>query len=78
MSCNHEVQHLVGTSEGITCRLCGKQFKTFDELVKDRPAKSEKPVKEKAEPKAVAEEVAEEKPKAEAEEKPKRGRKAAK
>ena len=71
MSCNHDVQHLVGTSEGITCKLCGKTFKTFDELLKDRPAK-------KDEPKAEAEEVTEEKPKAEAEEKPKRGRKAAK
>lgn len=65
MSCNHDVQHLVGTSEGITCRLCGKQFKTFDELLKDRPTKSKND-----EPKAEAEEVIEEKPK--------RGRKAAK
>lgn len=36
--CKHEEKHLIGTSDGIKCRLCGKVFKTYDELVKDRQA----------------------------------------
>lgn len=35
--CRHEVEHLVGTKDGITCRNCGKTFATFAELVADRP-----------------------------------------
>ena len=36
MKCSHATEHLVGTAEGIKCRVCGKVFATFDELVKDR------------------------------------------
>ena len=36
MKCNHATEHLVGTAEGIKCRVCGKVFATFDEIVKDR------------------------------------------
>lgn len=51
--CKHEVEHLIGTKDGIKCRLCGKQFKTFAELEADRG--EEKP-EEQAEEKPVAEE----------------------
>ncbi len=54
MECRHEVEHLVGTKKGITCKNCGKTFATFAELVADRP----KLKKEQAE-----EVPAEEKPK---------------
>lgn len=53
MKCNHATEHLVGTAEGIKCRVCGKVFATFDELVKDR----------KEETKEVTEAPAEETPK---------------
>lgn len=42
--CRHEVEHLVGTKDGIKCRNCGKTFATFAELVADRPKKQEKKV----------------------------------
>lgn len=44
MECRHEVEHLVGTKDGIKCRNCGKTFATFAELVADRPKKQEKKV----------------------------------
>lgn len=53
MKCSHATEHLVGTAEGIKCRVCGKVFATFDELVKDR----------KEETKEVTEAPAEETPK---------------
>jgi len=52
--CKHEVEHLIGTKDGIKCRLCGKTFKTFAELEADRQGE-EKP-EEQAEEKPVAEE----------------------
>lgn len=42
--CRHEVEHLVGTKDGIKCRNCGKTFATFAELEADRPKKQEKKV----------------------------------
>ena len=57
MKCIHPTEHLVGTVDGVKCRLCGQLFPTYDELVKDR---GEKPAKE---PKQEAEEVTEEAPK---------------
>ena len=54
MKCNHATEHLVGTAEGIKCRVCGKVFATFDELVNDRKEDS---------PKEVTEAPAEETPK---------------
>ena len=53
MKCNHATEHLVGTAEGIKCRVCGKVFATFDEIVKDR----------KEDTKEVTEAPAEETPK---------------
>lgn len=44
MECRHEVEHLVGTKDGIKCRNCGKMFASFAELVADRPKKQEKKV----------------------------------
>lgn len=49
MECLHEVEHLVGTKDGIKCRNCGKTFATFAELVADRPKKQEKKVETPAE-----------------------------
>lgn len=62
MSCNHDIEHLIGTAEGITCRACGAKFKTFDEIKgkKEAPKTEETP----AEVEEAAEEVTEEKPKA--------------
>lgn len=53
MECTHEVEHLVGTKDGIKCRNCGKTFATFAELVADRPKKQEKKVETPAEDVAV-------------------------
>ena len=47
--CRHEVEHLVGTKDGIKCRNCGKSFATFAELEADRPKKQEKKVEAPAE-----------------------------
>lgn len=55
--CRHEVEHLVGTKDGIICKNCGKVFATFAELEADRP----KPKKEQVE--EVAEKPTDEKPK---------------
>lgn len=49
MECRHEVEHLVGTKDGIKCRNCGKMFATFAELEADRPKKQEKKVEAPAE-----------------------------
>lgn len=56
MVCTHDVEHLVGTADGITCKNCGKVFATFAELEADRP----KPKKEQVE--EVTEKPTEEKP----------------
>lgn len=55
--CRHEVEHLVGTKDGIKCRNCGKMFASFAELVADRPKLKKEQVEE------VAEKPADEKPK---------------
>lgn len=55
--CTHDVEHLVGTADGITCKNCGKVFATFAELEAGRP----KPKKEQVE--EVAEKPTDEKPK---------------
>lgn len=57
MECRHEVEHLVGSKDGITCKNCGKTFSTFTELVADRPKLKKEQVEE------VAEKPADEKPK---------------
>lgn len=54
--CTHDVEHLVGTKDGITCKNCGKVFATFAELESDRP-------KPKEQVEEVAEKLADEKPK---------------
>lgn len=61
MECTHEVEHLVGTKDGIKCRNCGKTFATFAELEADRPKKQEKKVEAPAE--EVVVEAPAEKPK---------------
>ena len=33
--CKHELQHLIGTEDGIKCRNCGKIFKSFAEIQAD-------------------------------------------
>lgn len=35
MICNHEVQHLVGSSDGILCKKCGRKFVNFEEIEND-------------------------------------------
>ena len=60
MKCKHPVEHLIGTADGIKCRLCGQIFPTYDELVKDRGA-DEKPAEEAEQ--EVTEAPAEEAPK---------------
>lgn len=60
--CKHEIEHLMGTADGIVCRKCGAKFASFDEI----NAASPEPA---AEPEAPAAEPAE---------KPKRTRKSAK
>lgn len=67
--CKHEVEHLIGTKDGIKCRLCGKTFKTFVELEADRQA-GEQPEEKEIDEIITEEEQAEEKPVAE--EKPKK------
>lgn len=42
--CNHPTNALIGTSEGIVCRVCGKKFTTFDEI----RANAEAPARAKA------------------------------
>lgn len=36
MECNHEIQHLVGKSDGIFCKQCGRKFVNFKEIEDDR------------------------------------------
>lgn len=36
MICNHEIQHLVGSSDGILCKKCGRKFVNFEEIENDR------------------------------------------
>ena len=49
--CKHEIQHLMGTADGIVCRKCGATFASFDEL----NAASTEPVAEPKAPEAPAE-----------------------
>ena len=32
MKCNHDINNLIGTADGILCRKCGKLFSSFDEI----------------------------------------------
>lgn len=36
MTCNHETEHLVGKSDGILCKKCGRKFVNFKEIEDDR------------------------------------------
>ena len=36
MKCNHEIEHLVGTADGILCKKCNRIFVNFAEIEKDR------------------------------------------
>lgn len=65
MSCKHEVEHLIGTSEGILCKKCHKVFKSFTEIELDRVGKPiEEPIEEPAKAEEPIEEPKEEAPKA--------------
>ena len=62
--CKHEIQHLMGTADGIVCRKCGAKFASFDEINPPEPvAEPEAP----AEPEPVAEPEAPAEPEAAAE-----------
>lgn len=41
MKCKHELQHLVGTENGIKCRNCGKQFPDFAAIKADIEAQKD-------------------------------------
>lgn len=43
--CNHPTNALLGTAEGIVCRVCGRKFTTFAEIHEN----AEAPAKAKAE-----------------------------
>ena len=49
--CKHPTNALIGTAEGIQCRVCGKKFTTFAEI----HANAEAPARAKAEAEAEAE-----------------------
>ena len=36
MVCTHNIQHLIGKSDGIYCKNCGRRFDNFDEIEDDR------------------------------------------
>lgn len=57
MDCKHDVNYLMGTSEGIVCRKCGKVFPSLATLHADLEADRAAQEAPKAEP------VKEEKPK---------------
>lgn len=40
--CNHSIEDLIGTEDGIKCRACGKTFKNFAEVEKDRAQETPK------------------------------------
>lgn len=46
MKCIHPVEHLVGTADGIKCRVCGQLFPSFADLMKDRGEKLKKEAKQ--------------------------------
>ena len=48
--CKHPTNALIGTAEGIQCRVCGKKFTTFAEI----HANAEAPARAKAEAEAEA------------------------
>lgn len=35
MKCKHDISFLIGTTDGILCKRCGKLFQSFDELKAD-------------------------------------------
>ena len=35
MKCKHDIRFLIGTTDGILCKRCGKLFQSFDELKAD-------------------------------------------
>lgn len=42
--CKHEIQHLMGTADGIVCRKCGAKFASFDEINAASPEPAAEPV----------------------------------
>lgn len=58
MSCKHDINHLMGTADGILCRSCGRLFASMDEVLAERDDGSAIP-----DPDQEQEQVTEEKPK---------------
>ena len=49
--CKHEIQHLMGTADGIVCRKCGAKFANFDEIHPEPAAEPEAPAEPAEKPK---------------------------
>ena len=49
--CKHEIQHLMGTADGIVCRKCGAKFASFDEINPEPAAEPEAPAEPAEKPK---------------------------
>lgn len=58
MSCKHDINHLMGTADGIVCRSCGRLFASMDEVLAERGDGSAVP-----DPDQEQEQVTEDKPK---------------
>lgn len=41
--CKHEIEHLMGTADGIVCRKCGAKFASFDEINAASPEPAAEP-----------------------------------
>ena len=49
MECKHEIQHLMGTADGIVCQACGRRFADYNEVLNATEAPApETPAKPKA------------------------------
>lgn len=49
--CKHEIQHLMGTADGIVCRKCGAKFASMDEINPEPAAEPEAPAEPAEKPK---------------------------
>ena len=50
--CKHEIQHLMGTADGIVCRKCGATFASMDEINPEPVAEPEAPAEAPKKPAA--------------------------
>ena len=51
MNCNHEIDHLMGTADGVVCRCCGKLFPDMAAVIADRYPDKEAPAAAPEKPK---------------------------